>query len=102
MFAVIYTFIVKEGKEKAFVEYWKEMTLLIRKYENSLGSRLHKIGENHYIAYAWWKTRKDWENSGSNLPDEAQKVGRKLGKSCDIIETLYAMDVVEDLLVKES
>lgn len=100
MFTVIYSFEVHPGMEETFIEGWKELTFLIRDYEGGLGSRLHQLSDNEYLAYAQWPDRKAWEEAGGNLPDEAQVWRDKMKSSCVKIETKYELTVVEDLLVK--
>ena len=39
------------------------MTNLIKLHEGSLGSRLHKQKELHYIAYAQWPSKEIFDNS---------------------------------------
>ena len=50
MIAVIIKFKVKPNQEKVFVDNWKKLTQFIYNYKNSLGSRLHKVGDLYYIA----------------------------------------------------
>ncbi|OMP29884.1 MULTISPECIES: antibiotic biosynthesis monooxygenase [Mangrovimonas] len=98
MFAVIYSFKVKEGLEATFVNGWKELTELVHQYEGGLGSRLHKKNDSHYIAYAQWPDYETWQSAGKNLPESANKIRKFLRDSCDEFETLFELDVVEDLL----
>jgi heme-degrading monooxygenase HmoA len=98
MFAVIYRFSVRPGELNEFTAAWEELTILIRKHEGSLGSRLHRSGENEYIAYAQWPERSVWEGSGKLLPPEADVVRKRLRDSCTSIETIYELEVVKDLL----
>lgn len=98
MFAVIYSFEVKSNQEKKFENAWKDLTGLIYEHEGSLGSRLHKQSENQYIAYAQWPNREIWQKSGSRLPESANEIRQKMKESCEKIETLYQMDIIEDLL----
>ena len=98
MFAVIYSFHVKSGQEKKFVKAWKELTKLIYKFENGLGSRLHKHTKQEYIAYAQWPDRITWANAGSNLPDKANNIRQNMKTSCETIKTVYELDVIDDLL----
>jgi heme-degrading monooxygenase HmoA len=101
MYAIIYTFKVKDGMEKTFIQSWKTLTQLIYKYEGSLGSRLHKSEDSIYVAYAQWPNKETFNKADSNLPDEANEVRKKMRESCIEIQTLYNMDVVEDLLKNE-
>lgn len=99
MLSIIYQFTVKENQHKAFIEAWKEMTLLIRECRNGLGSRLHKKDENTYIAYAQWPDKETRDNTSNKLPEHANEVRRKMRDACTKVETLYEMEVLEDLLV---
>ena len=98
MYIVLYTFDVKPDKEEDFIKGWKGLTELIYKYEGSLGSRLHRDNEQNYIAYAQWPDKNTFEQSGNNLPEEANHYRNLMRASCEKIETLKKMDVLEDLL----
>lgn len=99
MFYVLYSFQVLPGKSGDFLNGWRGMTELIRDYEGGLGSRLHKIDESRYIAYAQWPDRETWEASGDKLPPESDEFRKLMRGSCEKIETLETMDMVADLLV---
>jgi len=98
MFSVIYSFKTKPGQSQNFEKAWEELTRLIYVYEGSLGSRLHKKGENHYIAYAQWPDREKWSSSGMKLPDSAAEVRKRMKDCCSSIETLHELEVINDLL----
>ncbi len=98
MRTIIYQFKVKEKRNEEFIEAWKEMTELIYKYENSLGSRLHMKDNQTYIAYAQWPDKYTFENSGQNLPEKANQVRQKMRDSCKSVEKLFELDMIEDLL----
>ncbi len=98
MFAVVYRFSVRPGELNEFTNAWAELTNLIRKYEGSLGSRLHRLNDDEYIAYAQWPERSVWEGSGKLLPPEADGARKRLRDSCTSIETIYELEVVKDLL----
>lgn len=101
MFAVIYSFEVKQGCDNTFIEGWEGMTKLIYKHCNSLGSRLHKESDEKYIAYAYWPSEEVWENSSENLPDgKAEKWRKLMYESCTAIETLHKLNTISDLLAK--
>ncbi|WMI70149.1 antibiotic biosynthesis monooxygenase [Mangrovimonas sp. YM274] len=102
MFAVIYSFKVKEGLEATFQNAWRELTELVHQYEGGLGSRLHKKNESLYIAYAQWPDYESWQKAGKNLPESSNKIRKILRDSCEQFETLYELDVVEDLLKEEA
>ena len=98
MFAVVYSFKVKPTKTREFELAWRNLTELIYKHEGSLGSRLHKIDDNEYIAYANWPNGERWENSGNNLPSEADGHRQLMRAACESIRTVYEMDTIDDFL----
>ena len=98
MFTVIYSFKVKPNLEEKFILSWEGLTKLIYEFEGSLGSRLHKVGELDYIAYAQWPSKETWKNAGSNLPESAGFFRSEMKNSCEKIETSHEMEVVSDLL----
>lgn len=98
MFTVIYTFKTHPDQEAKFEKAWKDMTHLIYNYEGSLGSRLHRKKDGEYLAYAQWPDRKTWKNSGDKMPEYVIEVRKSMADSCSSIETLYELEVVDDLL----
>ena len=100
MFTVIYSFNVKPNHIESFEKAWRDMTILIIEYEGSLGSRLHKQNELNYIAYAQWPSKSTWVNSGSKLPEISKEIRNIMKESCDKIDTLFELEIVEDLLKK--
>ena len=102
MFTVIYSFKVKENQVDEFIIGWEGLTKLIYEFEGSLGSRLHKVGELDYIAYAQWPSKMIFDNAGSNLPESADIFRSKMKNACEQIETLHKMEVVKDLLKSQS
>lgn len=98
MFSVIYSFEVKPDSIIPFVTAWKKMTVLLYTREGSLGSRLHKVDETKYIAYAQWPDKETWAKQKVNLPKSANEYHRIMNECCTSIKTEYAMEMVEDLL----
>jgi len=98
MFSVIYKFEIKPDRKESFEKSWKDLTLLIYDYAGSLGSRLHKKDECNYIAYAQWPNKETWENSSNKLPEKSNEISKLMKKSCVSIETLYELELTEDLL----
>ena len=101
MFIAIYSFKVRPGAEKAFERSWRDLTKRIYEYEGSLGSRLHTSEPGTYIAYAQWPDRKTWEHAGKKLPESAKTVSQQMKDSCEKIETIFQLDVIDDLLKSE-
>ncbi|MEQ9187629.1 MAG: antibiotic biosynthesis monooxygenase family protein [Cryomorphaceae bacterium] len=99
MFIVLYKFVVHEGQEESFIEAWEGLTRLIYQFEGSLGSHLHLSTEHPltYIAYAQWPDQTRWENSGNNLPEEANKWRGQMRDACALIETIHSLNSVKDL-----
>jgi|TARA_B110000902_G_scaffold128349_1_gene149601 quinol monooxygenase YgiN len=100
MIAVIIKFKVKPNQTKIFVDSWKQLTEFIYKYENSLGSRLHKENDLNFIAYAQWPDKEILHNSGSKLPQEALEVRQRMRDACEKVEKLFELELTEDLLKK--
>ena len=100
MFSVIYKFKIKEELTQQFEENWAELTKLIAKHQGGLGSRLHKSDDLNYIAYAQWPDRETWESEFTNMPAHAKEISRKMKEACETNETIFELQVVEDLLKK--
>ena len=98
MFAVLYEFRVKENQHTAFVDGWRGLTELIYKHEGSLGSRLHHVEQDLYLAYARWPDRDTWENSGNRLPPEADQFAKAMRDACYEIKTKHTMLIESDYL----
>ena len=98
MIAVVLKFKVKANQSKVFIGNWKLLTEYIYKYQNSLGSRLHREDDLNFIAYAQWPDRETLYNPKSKLPEEALKVRQKMRAACDKVEKLYELELTVDLL----
>jgi len=62
-FAVIYRWRLQPGLESQFVAAWERATHAIKAQRGGLGSRLHKLDDGSWLAYAQWPTRADWEQA---------------------------------------
>lgn len=101
-YTIIYSFKVVDGKENEFINYWTELTKLIYEFEGSYGSRLHKINENLFIAYAQWPDKETFDLSGNNLPETANGLRKKMRECCLEIKSEFELNsVVTDLLNEE-
>ena len=98
MFAAVYRFVVQPSHEEAFRTSWRELTLLIREHQGGLGSRLHQAGAHTYIAYAPWPDRSTWRAAREGpAREDIERLGVALRASCVTVETVFQLDVVEDL-----
>ncbi|MCF1191392.1 antibiotic biosynthesis monooxygenase [Mangrovimonas sp. AS39] len=95
MFAVIYSFKVKPGLESTFERAWNEVTRLIKMHEGGLGAVLHKKCQQHYIAYMQWPDEDTWQLAGKNLPLTSNKIRKFMKDSCNSIETLFKLEVLD-------
>jgi heme-degrading monooxygenase HmoA len=95
MFVAVYAFKVKPGMEERFQKAWADRTREIMSTCGGLGSRLHKNDDGTFIAYAQWPSRKAWEEAA---PGESE-ASEKMRETTTFTETLYRLDVLEDLLV---
>ena len=80
-FAVIYRWKVKPGMEAQYQRGWERVTERLKADRGALGSRLHKMDDGTWVAYAQWPSRAAWERSramgpadpeGSRLMHEAE------------------------------
>lgn len=101
MYAVIYEFKVKPGKDEEFISAWEAMTELIYKNDGSLGSRLHKDQDHVYIAYAKWPSQYVFEHPGNHMPEIAHEIRSEMHDCCNEINTLYTMEVISDLIEED-
>ncbi len=100
MHAIIYRFTVKPGEGQSFIDAWSALTEWIQVNRASLGSRLHQESSNTYVAYAQWPSKavfdKEWDQTESY-----QALAKTMRTHCAHIETVFAMDEVADLLIRE-
>jgi hypothetical protein len=101
-FAVIYSFKISKEKEIEFIRIRSELTKLIYEFEGSYGSRLHKVDDHLFIAYAQWPDRETWKGSGSKLPEIAAKYNAQLRECCSEIKAEYELKIIEDLLQSDT
>ena len=82
--------------EAQFIESWSEITVFYRENFGSLGSRLHRGGDNLFYAYTQWPSAADREKAFTDAP--RLEAGRKMKES--IAETFdeIVLDVCGDFL----
>jgi heme-degrading monooxygenase HmoA len=97
-FAVIYRWRLKPGTQASFRAAWERVTRIIREEHGGLGSRLHRVDDGSYLAYAQWPDRASWTAMQSAPP--ADPVAS--GVMADCIEERLSPILLEplaDLLV---
>jgi heme-degrading monooxygenase HmoA len=97
---LIYRWRVLPGRDEAFIRAWARLTEIIYEREGSLGSRLHRVDEGTYLAYAQWPSREVWEASNNIAPtEEALRLWRIMQESAERLKPDTQMIVIEDRLV---
>lgn len=97
-FGVVYIFSLYPNKEEEFINLWTQLTELIATYEGGLGSRLHKMSDLQFFAYAQWPDQITWQESGDKLPAEADTLRKGMRNCCSEISTLASGNIASDLL----
>ena len=97
MFAVIYRWKIKAGREIEFRDAWAERTGEIKKEYGTLGSRLHRSKDGRYWAYAQWPSRESWENASpkSGMMSSSAQI---MSEATEEFEIIAELDVIADLL----
>ena len=101
-FSVIYSFKILDGRKDDFINCWAELSKLIYESEGSYGSRLHRVSDNLFIAYALWPDKETYLYSSNNLSEAATKYRQQMLDCCSEIKVEYELSVVKDLLKNES
>lgn len=94
MFAVIYRWRLRPGHEEQFVDGWARVTRAIHASCGSYGSRLHRAGDDTWVAYARWPDAATRERCEHGDPEGGRMMREAVAESFP--ETV--LDVVEDLL----
>jgi len=97
MFAVLYRFKLHPGTELSFREAWCSATHAIREHYGTSGSRLHRVDEEHLLAYAAWPDRATWEKA-QTLPSVSPEAGAAMRACLAEPVTSTPLEVVDDLL----
>jgi len=99
VFVAVYEFQIKVGCENAFRESWSQLTHCIFQQNGSLGSRLHKLDEDRFVAYAQWPHRQAWVSSRKKgLNEEGEIARRQMWETLEAASTVYELDLLEDYL----
>jgi quinol monooxygenase YgiN len=101
MFCAIYRFTVQPDHDDQFRQHWLAVTQYLYQHAGSLGSRLHRANPREYIGYAQWPSRHVWEHQRDRADVELQAYRQAMRASCEEIEALYEMDVMDDWLQRD-
>lgn len=72
MYTVLYQWKIHQNKQDDFISSWEVVTDHYLTNHGSLGSRLHKISDNSFIAYSQWPS-KQARDIAFNLNDAPQQ-----------------------------
>jgi hypothetical protein len=101
MFAVIYRWKVLAGLEAQFETGWRRGTERIAAEFGGWGSRLHKVGDGVYVAYAQWPDEATWRRAMETRMHHSDEEARRMYREAIVpgsFETLAAGEAVADLL----
>lgn len=101
MFAVIYRWQVLAGREAQFEAGWRRGTERIAAEFGGWGSRLHKMGEGVYFAYAQWPDEATWAKAMETRMEHSDDEARQQYRDAIVpgtFQTLAKGEVVADLL----
>lgn len=98
MFCVVYQLKVKSGREEDFRLAWHAVTKTLLDDYGSLGARLHKSEDGHWIAYAQWANRELWQE-GHVFVEERSKQMHVDELLEEFPHTLLKLTLIDDLLV---
>ena len=102
MYCVVYKFHPDKGMDQRFIEYWEELTELIRVQLGGLGSRLHRTDEGVYFAYAQWPDKAHWKKmrtvEGSARMTELSALMKAIS---DPSEVVFSGEIVSNLFSGE-
>ena len=97
MFAVIYRWWVKPGREEQFIAGWQRCSSGIRERFGSYGSRLHRTDGGLFVAYGRWPAAEAREPYRAQLDfDPVSFAMMRDSTACELPET--RMYIVRDLL----
>jgi len=98
MYTVIYQWEIQTGKYDDFVCAWEAVTEHYSQHYNALGARLHKVNENHFVAYAQWPT-KEARDLAFSLDDAPQQAAEIMQDSIIHIHPAIEMEMLSDKLL---
>lgn len=104
-FAVLYRWRIDESRLADFRAAWEEATHRIRDERGGLGSRLHRLGDGFWAAYAQWPSRQAWLLSQQQGPVDAElsaRMGAAIQESLEPLELHAASDLLSAVAFEEA
>ncbi|GAA2069980.1 hypothetical protein GCM10009801_20320 [Streptomyces albiaxialis] len=95
MFAVIYKWRLKQGKEEQFIASWRRMTTAIHESCGSYGSRLHRADDGTWVAYARWPDAATRERCQGTDPEALESMREAIEEyfpetRCEVTDDMLA------------
>jgi heme-degrading monooxygenase HmoA len=101
MFVVLYRWRIKSGHEDEFRDAWRRATNKITERYGALGSRLHRVDDGSWLAYAQWPDRERWQlmrSSAPVAPEEFTTMQRLEDASASFPFPFLTMELTDDEL----
>lgn len=98
MYTVLYQWNVHHEKHDDFISGWEAVTDHYIANHASLGSKLHKISETSFMAFAQWPS-KEARDIAFNLNDAPQSAVDKMQDSIVKTHTPVETSIISDKLV---
>ncbi len=106
MFAAIYRFYIRQGREKEYQKNWRKIASYFVAHKGALGSSLHRGEDGLWVAYSRWpsKAMRDaaWpgdKDPSMQLPHDIRQAIAAIKECSDHERKLpeLCMEVVDDL-----
>lgn len=99
-FAVVYQWRAKPGMEAEFIDAWTRLTREMMRIGQARGSRLHRLDNGNFVAYAQWPDRGAWEKACALDTLEPGLSQRMLDATEDVWPPML-LSTTSDLLLAE-
>lgn len=97
MYAVVYRFTIREGADQQFRAGWRALTQKIYSECGSLGSRLHRVDDTTFVAYAQWPSEETFHLAAQMM--DSFSGGTNWDETVDLqTEIMFTMVMTDDML----
>jgi len=100
MYTVLYQWNIHPDKHHNFISAWEAITEHYLVKHGSLGSRLHKLSDNHFIAYSQWhsKQARDTAFDLNDAPKQAlDEMEKSILSTLPLVETIMISDKLKQV-----